>query len=159
MGSLATSAWLNLAYLRQEVKLAFSQLESTGSPDLGSFAAPVLHSHAFRYGSKTIVPTMGTIASWSGENSPAFDLDLNMPYFELDRKAARQWRLRNWPHFSRFPAKGAFPTAKSLAIDVNSEGGICVFVPVFVINGDLVVNVDEEGWTEARARTVADVAS
>ena len=65
MGGLTTSAWRNPAFLKEEVKLSFSQLETTTSLDLGSLPAPILRSLAFRYGIKTRFPKMGDIASWS----------------------------------------------------------------------------------------------
>ena len=118
----------------------------------GGFATPVSCLLVFRYGNKTSVSTMGTIASWSGEHLPDFDLDRNIPDFGLDRKADLQRQRWCWPPSSCFPAKGTIPTAKSLIVDSENkgkgEGSIHVFVPGFVIDGALIVNIDNEGWTE-----------
>ena len=50
---------------------------------------------------------------------------------------------------------------KSLVVDVNekNKGGICVFVPVFVIDGSLAVDVENKVWTEAWTRSAAAAAS
>ena len=34
-------------------------------------------------------------------------------------------------------------------LTVKGEGIICVFVPVFVIDGDLIADFNDVGWTEA----------
>ena len=55
--------------------------------------------------------------------------------------------------------------AKSLVVvfdvdvDGKGKGSIRVFVPIFVIGGYLIVDIDNEGWTEAWARAAAAATS
>ena len=133
------------------IYLAFSQQEAKTSPNLGSFSAPVLHLLAIRYHSRPhggdyCLQIRGTFNNfWPGSKYASC-----WPGSKGGDKSSIDGDNTESPRTVYLPrAPYRRPTPSLSMLTVKGEGIICVFVPVFVIDGDLIADFNDVGWTEA----------